>query len=320
MLSKTEDKNMHSAPASNPADPIESSFHNLNFIWLEITRKCNLECVHCYAGSAPSLPLRGAMTYSDWRLALEDAFSVGCRAVQFIGGEPTLHPDLPQLIKDAKASGYHFIEVFTNGTVLTPSLIDLFVQCNVRLATSVYATDCQTHDAITGREGSFNKTITGIRLAVERGLPIRAGVIDIRSNHQLVDNTTAMLRELGVESVGSDRVRGIGRGNQFTANVFPDGELCGACGNGKLAIDADGNVFPCVFSKFCSVGNARTGIGSALNSIRLRDFRASMKTRGGIAATACGPDTCYPQTQPCNPDCAPSSQSCVPQLRRVNIG
>jgi MoaA/NifB/PqqE/SkfB family radical SAM enzyme len=62
-----------------------------NLIWLEITGRCQRECVHCYAASGPGSS-HGIMTEWDWCRVIDQAAALGVRMVQFIGGEPTLHP------------------------------------------------------------------------------------------------------------------------------------------------------------------------------------------------------------------------------------
>ncbi|MGH3779149.1 MAG: radical SAM protein [Pseudonocardiaceae bacterium] len=61
----------------------------LSFVWLEITGKCQLECVHCYADSGPQ-GTHGTMTTEDWVVVIGQAAALGTRMIQFIGGEPTL--------------------------------------------------------------------------------------------------------------------------------------------------------------------------------------------------------------------------------------
>ncbi len=63
----------------------------LSFLWLEITGRCGLSCSHCYARSGPS-GSHGTMTADDWRSVISQAAGLGVSMVQFIGGEPTLHP------------------------------------------------------------------------------------------------------------------------------------------------------------------------------------------------------------------------------------
>ena len=57
-----------------------------------------------------------------------------------------------------------------------------------------------------------------------------------------------MLREIGVQNVKTDRVRGIGRGAELNPDQDPFIELCGECWKGKIRIDADGKASPCVMS------------------------------------------------------------------------
>jgi molybdenum cofactor biosynthesis enzyme MoaA len=84
----------------------------LGFLWLEITGRCQLECVHCYAASGPGRS-HGIMTEWDWCRVIDQAAALGVRMVQFIGGEPTLHPGLPALMERALAGGMT-VEVYTN--------------------------------------------------------------------------------------------------------------------------------------------------------------------------------------------------------------
>ena len=75
----------------------------LRFLWLELTNRCNLTCAHCYAESGPRPSRKDALTTADYKRLLEEAAALGCRAVQFLGGEPTLHCGLPELITRTRA-------------------------------------------------------------------------------------------------------------------------------------------------------------------------------------------------------------------------
>jgi MoaA/NifB/PqqE/SkfB family radical SAM enzyme len=59
------------------------------------------------------------MTTADWIRVLQEGRDENCKSVQFIGGEPLLHPDLELLMRTAKSLSYENVEVFTNGTLLT---------------------------------------------------------------------------------------------------------------------------------------------------------------------------------------------------------
>jgi MoaA/NifB/PqqE/SkfB family radical SAM enzyme len=214
------------------------------------------------------------MGLSDWHNVMDDARSIGCRKIQFIGGEPTVHPDLPALIEHAGQAGFRYCEVFTNATLLGQDLLDLFEKCGVRVATSFYSFHPQIHDEITGEKGSFETTVEGIRQLVARRIPLRAGVIRMEQNAAHVKETMKFLRRLGVKRVGADRVRGVGRGRRFVPDVPPRAELCGQCWRRTLCIGPNGDAYPCVFSRFVSVGNVLTdGVNAIVNGAELHAFR-----------------------------------------------
>ncbi|MGH8919937.1 MAG: radical SAM protein, partial [Actinomycetes bacterium] len=74
------------------------------FLWCELTSRCQLSCQHCYAESGPA-GAHGLMRPVDWARVLNQATELGVRMVQFIGGEPTLYPDLAHLVDHALRRG-----------------------------------------------------------------------------------------------------------------------------------------------------------------------------------------------------------------------
>ena len=91
---------------------------SLDFLWLELTNRCNLRCVHCYSDSHPGSGHRDVLTTQDYENTIRQAFELGCRRLQFIGGEPQLHRDFLPLLKTAMDTGFAFVEVFSNLTML----------------------------------------------------------------------------------------------------------------------------------------------------------------------------------------------------------
>jgi len=246
----------------------------LDYLWLEITQSCNLTCRHCYTESSPSLPITDGMQMADWRRVMEEAGEIGCRRIQFIGGEPTVHPGLVELIEHAKELGFKFCEVFTNATLISDELIETFKRHRVRVASSFYSHDPGTHDRITAQEGSFEKTVEGIEKLVRNRIPTRVGVIKLDENATHVKQAKRYLRRLGVRFIGQDRLRSIGRGQRYASTNNGTPQLCGQCWRRKLCITPNGDAYPCVFSRTVPVGNFLTdGIQGVLNEQRLQEFR-----------------------------------------------
>ena len=283
----------------------------LHFLWMEVTSKCNLECVHCYSDSGPDRPLQESMTHGDWEEALRQAASLGCRRVQFTGGEPTLYPRLPDLLETARALSYEFVEVYTNGMILTDVLKTSFLRHKVNLAFSLYAADAGTHEGVTRRRGSFEGTLSNIQWALRSRLPVRVAAIETPLNTGQTEAACRMLRSMGVESVGDETMRRIGRGAERAIST-PFQELCGHCWKGKLCLTASGDIFPCVFSRFCQVGTFHQGLTTVVNSLGLRSFRDTVRgmvqpSDSALKSTFCKPlkppEPCKPTKppEPCKP-------------------
>lgn len=245
----------------------------ISFVWLEITGRCQLECGHCYAESGPAGDHR-RMQVEDWRRVIDQAAEIGAGMVQFIGGEPALHPALPALIEHARGRGVE-VEVFSNLVHVRPALWEVFSRPGVRLATSYYSTDPNEHAAVT-RRPTYERTKANIREAVRRAIPLRVGVVNLWEG-QRSDQAVAELRELGVTEIGTDRLRQVGRGVR-TGRAGLD-QLCGHCGDGKIAISPSGEVWPCVFSRWMPVGNVRErALVEILSGPRTAEVGATLRT------------------------------------------
>lgn len=282
----------------------------LDFVWLELTNRCNLQCSHCYTESSPTSGDKDVLGEADYLDLIDQLHALGCRKIQFIGGEPTLNRSLPRLIEAAHLRGYEFIEVFTNLTRLSDDLLDTFQRYKVAVATSFYSHRRRTHDTITGQIGSYDRTLRNMRRVIASGLQFRVGVIVIDQDAEEIARTWDFLRELGVEHIGSDHVRKFGRAD--TAHACDMGELCGSCAGNILSIGPDGVVAPCNMSKQWSVGSvldrplAEIVASSDLARVR-QEIRDKTEGNAERRDAICDPKTCGPYSS-----CCPSTQSCFP--------
>lgn len=308
------------------AAPTEAS---LEFLWLELTNRCNLRCVHCYSDSHSGSGHRDVLTTQDYENTMRQAFDLGCRRVQFIGGEPQLHRDFLPLLKTAKAIGFDFVEVFSNLTFLSDDTIRYATENQVRFATSVYSDAAPEHDAITKVRSSHTRTITNLKKLIANGVATRAGVIVIDQVPETVERTMRFLREMGVPQVRTSTVREFGRGEELLGRTAQMSGLCGHCWNGKLCVTPDGSALACVMSREWPVGNVREssleGIvrGEALRSVRTsiyeKVWRPSVTAKGRPAEncpqscdpTVCLPDFCDPSVS-CPQSCEPPIIECEP--------
>jgi MoaA/NifB/PqqE/SkfB family radical SAM enzyme len=258
---------------------------------------------------------------------IEQAAALGVSMVQFIGGEPTMHPRFTSLVQHALDNGLA-IEVYTNLVHVKDSWWELFSCPDVSLATSYYSDSASEHEGITRRRGSHGRTRANISEAVRRGIPIRAGIVGL-DDRQRVDQARAELEAIGVTNIGIDYLRRVGRG---AGTGKPDvSQLCGNCGRGTAAISPDGEVWPCVFSRWMSTGNVlRAPLAGILASQAMAEAVALIPDRRSQrCAPPCGPDsdgncrpalgasTCTPRScspgRPCHPE---SGDGCKPKSCR----
>ena len=281
-------------------EPQQAEETRTRLVSLDLTRRCQLACTHCYNGSGTN-GTHGTMTREDWTRVLDEAAAYGVSTVQFIGGEPTLHPDLRPLTERTLLLGMT-VEVFTNLVHVTPDQWELFRAPGVSLGTSYYSAGAEAHDAVTGR-ASHRKTRANIERAINYGVALRVGIITREGDDGAAARTD--LESLGVSRIKIDHMRAFGRAAQAEADPCL-ADLCGKCGTSQAAISPDGMVSPCVMSGWVGVGNVKADtfgsiVGGEVMGRAKLDIRAATGFSPFCAST--DDDECSPGTP--GSDCSP---------------
>jgi radical SAM protein with 4Fe4S-binding SPASM domain len=260
------------------------------------------------------------LTKEDYESIMIRAHELGCRKIQFIGGEPQLNRDFMSLLRTAREIGYEFIEVFSNLTFLDDQTLGYSVDNQICFATSVYSDDPAVHDAVTKVRSSHARTVSNLKKLIASGIVTRAAIIIIDQDGDAVERTRGFLQGLGVGSVRAGAVREFGRGEQILSRSARLSGLCGHCWRGKLAIAPDGVVYPCVMARQWPVGNVlHTPLSEIVEGEVLQDIRRTIFDSVWLPTieAACSPEC--PQAPACKPilcpqNCHPMScpQSCGP--------
>lgn len=220
--------------------------------------------------------------------------------VQFIGGEPTLHPDFARILDHATTIGVP-VEVFTNLYRISESWWPLLARPGVSIATSYYSDNPAEHAQITGRADGYGRTRSNIIRAIGLGIPVRASIVQLRHG-QRVEQARAELASLGVAHIRVDYLRGIGRGLAPGGTPEDATQLCGRCGDQRVAVSPNGDVTPCVMSRWMVSGNVRH---QTITEITAGATWAKWMSQVPAQRRVCAPE--------CNPaydggDCAPAQQ------------
>lgn len=291
----------------------------LDFAWIELTNRCNLSCKHCYSMSGPQAGDDDRISYEKYVETIREIYSLGCRKIQFIGGEATTFPGIESLIDECHVLGFEFVEVFSNLYSLRPSLLKKIEDSGSYVATSFYSRDPDTHDSITLRPGSWQRTVENIRRIVEHKIPLRVAVILMDENAGEFTSCGDFLRGMGVTRIEKDDVRPFGRAADDAQTEEEMSSLCGACSGGTICIGYDGRVSPCIMSKKWSIGSVNDhSLSDMIRSRSLRTVRDDI-ARATNTLVACTPqhsycqpkagDNCTPKTA-CGPD---HHQGCRPK-------
>lgn len=282
---------------------------------LEITKKCPLSCSHCYNESGLAQP-HGTV---DWYSAIKQAAKIGFQGVQLIGGEPFVHPDIYGLTEYAVNLKLH-VEIYSNLAIKVD--FNRLNSDNVTLATSFYSANPQIHDAITGQFGSWNKTVSNIKAALQDGFSLRVGAVKFPSDEK-ISTMISFLENLGVSRrhIKIDKIREFGRASNAEPSIS---NLCGQCGK-TAAILFDGTITSCPMARFLSYGNINNStLAEVLFCKQAEEMRQQLagRFRKPIAECSpsdpCIPDYCNPDV-PCDPDvsCSPTSD-CDPDFDDCN--
>jgi radical SAM protein with 4Fe4S-binding SPASM domain len=173
-----------------------------------ITEKCNLHCRFCYAdcGSAG----RSELSAEQWRVVLEDLEEAGVICLYIEGGEPLVRPDMMSMVE--LAAPRFFIMLRTNATLATPPVAARLAQANLGIAlVDLWGARAETHDALTGVEGSFQRSLAGIRALLAAGIETQMLLVLTRVNHRELADYLALAHDLGVSTVGILRLYPLGR-------------------------------------------------------------------------------------------------------------
>src|SRR5213593_3752709 len=168
---------------------------------IELTYGCNLHCVHCYTDcyNRPDL-IKRELSYAEVTRILDQLAAEGCLWVCFTGGEIFMRKDFLDVYAYAKQKGF-LITLFTNGTLFTEAIADYLKEHPpFKIEISCHAATEETFDRITQVRGSFQRFMKGIRLLVERRLPIKIKTKAMTLNKQELGQIKAFVEGLGTQS------------------------------------------------------------------------------------------------------------------------
>ncbi|MBW1897011.1 MAG: radical SAM protein, partial [Deltaproteobacteria bacterium] len=124
---------------------------------IDVTHRCNLRCVHCYLGEKQShWEKRGKeLSTAQWISIIDEITEAGCLHLLISGGEPLTRRDFAEIYSHARTNGL-LVTVFTNGTLITDRVLELFRDLPPRIVEiSLYGATAATYERVTRVKGSY---------------------------------------------------------------------------------------------------------------------------------------------------------------------
>ncbi len=267
--------------------------------YLELTYRCNWRCVFCYN---PRHADRRGLSLAEWTEVLDDLRTLGTLSLTLTGGEPLTHPDFVAIARAASDRRFA-MRIFTNGTLVSEEMADAIAAVRpLAVEMSLHGATAETHERATGAPGSFEALLRGLDRLAHRGVPLLLKSLVTSLNEHELDGMIALAAQRGIphqldatvtprddgdltplryrpspEAVRRMYQRAGGQGRLPRAERVTGAANCGL-GRVTVAIDPEGEVYPCLQWRSTSLGNVRV--------TRLRELWHGSEARAEAADVA----------------------------------
>ncbi len=179
-------------------------------VW-NITRACNLKCVHCYAHATDDATSNELST-DEGRRMIDDLAEFGVPVLLFSGGEPLVRKDLPELAAYAVEKGMRAV-ISTNGTLIGRGTAQTLKQIGLSYVGISLDGLEPVNDHFRGVKGAFSKAMTGIRNCQEAGIKVGLRFTINKQNVQEIDGIFDLLEAMEIPRVCFYHLVYAGRGS-----------------------------------------------------------------------------------------------------------
>ncbi|HIW77708.1 MAG TPA: radical SAM protein, partial [Candidatus Bilophila faecipullorum] len=181
-------------------------------VW-NMTRRCNLKCVHCYA-QAVDPDGQDEISTEQGKAIIDDLAAYGAPVMLFSGGEPLVRRDLPELASHATQKGMRAV-ISTNGTLITKEKARELKAINLSYVGISLDGAEEIHDKFRGVPNSFKKALEGVENCKAEGLKVGLRFTINKRNVVEIPKVFKLLRELEVPRICFYHLVYSGRGSEM---------------------------------------------------------------------------------------------------------
>lgn len=186
----------------------------------EITRRCNLRCVHCRSASEveakghPDLPLEEAFRI------LDDIAGYASPVVVLSGGEPLVRPDVFEIAKHGARKGLRMC-LATNGTLVTDEICEEIKGSGIKIVSlSLDGSTEEVHDDFRDQKGAFEGTINAAKLFKKHGIEFIVNSSFTKRNQEEIPEVYKLAKKLGATAWYMFMIVPTGRGGEIMSELI----------------------------------------------------------------------------------------------------
>jgi len=205
-----------------PSDLLQFSKDKKPVVVWNCTRRCNLNCKHCYSASTnKSDP--NELSDDEGRALIDDLAAFKCPVLLFSGGEPLMRPGVSELISRARAAGLRAV-VSTNGTLIDPPTAEKLAEAGLSYVGVSLDGLKEVNNAFRGPDWAFDRALSGIRNCLSAGVKVGLRFTLNRHNFHEVSGIFDLIEAEGIPRVCFYHLVHTGRGKQMSDAVLTHDE------------------------------------------------------------------------------------------------
>lgn len=179
-------------------------------VW-NITRRCNLKCIHCYA-HAKARQDEDELSTAEGKTLIDDLAEMGVPVLLFSGGEPLMREDLPELAGYAVEKGMRAV-ISTNGTLINPEMARVLKDIGLSYVGISLDGNRAINDRFRGVDGAYDAALEGIRNSKEAGIKVGLRFTINKFNAEEVPGLFDLLEEMEIPRICFYHLVYAGRGS-----------------------------------------------------------------------------------------------------------
>ena len=188
----------------------------------EITRRCNLRCVHCRSSSTAEVAGHPDFSLERARAVIDDIASYAQPVLVLSGGEPLLRPDVFDIAQYGSGKGFRMC-LATNGSLVDDTVCRELKRTGIKMVSlSLDGASSATHDDFRGQIGAFDGVMRAINLFKSHEIPFLVNSsLTLRNRHELPE-IYRLVKSLGATAWYMFMIVPTGRGEEIVGELIPE--------------------------------------------------------------------------------------------------